>query len=402
MLALEKLGMDLQVFSISNPREEMVQPQTSEVHAAVRYLDASHEPNTGRIKEHFHQMRYSPRRYANAFWYTIRGKEIDAGYSASSRFACFLQAVYLAKLLQDETERTGNKIRHIHAHFAHDPTFIAYLVHLLTGISYSFTAHARDLYQLPIHILIQRVEHATSVITCCQANVDYLNQVLPASLRHKVHLIHHGIDLQSYPATQVNQKSQTPLILSVGRLVEKKGFIDLLQACMILNQAQVGFRCEIYGEGPLRDELQAFINREGLADQVILAGVRTQKELIPIYQQASIFALTPTITEDGDRDGIPNVIVEAMASGLPVVSTTAGGIPEIVHHNENGLLFSPHDSQGIAAGLADLLSSGTKREHYGREARNLIMAEYDIHASASQLASLFKNTIAISPAWNMP
>lgn len=386
--------MDLQIFAITDPRELIVQPRSREVRATVRYLEpARHRQLSSQLGEHRYWLINAPRRYLSALWYTIRERNIDVGYKSSSRFDCFLEAVYLAWLIEDGARRTGRRLSHLHAHFAHDPTLIAFLVHRLTGIPYSFTAHARDLYQLPISELIHRADQATSVITCCDANVLYLSRMLPETLRTKIRLIHHGVDLQGFKAATIDHESLPPLILSIGRLVEKKGFLDLLKAFKILQQSDVRFRCEIYGEGPLQEDLEAFIQSSGLSEQVKLEGARTQQQLLPIYQRASIFALTPSITADGDRDGIPNVLVEAMACGLPVVSTAVGGIPELVHHNETGLLFKPHDAESIAAGLSDLLVHDQKRERLGRQARSLVSQEYDIHAAANQLSTLYTNTL---------
>jgi glycosyltransferase involved in cell wall biosynthesis len=402
ILALEKLGMDLQIFPVTNPHESLVQPRSLNVRAPVRYLEPDHQAQrVGRLREHTYWARRSPGRYTSAFWYTFHSREIDSGYTASSRFQCFEHALSLARLIKDKTEPSTGRVSHLHAHFAHDPTLIAFLVHKLTGLSYSFTAHARDLFQVPVPALVQRAEHATAVITCCEANYVYLHQVLPASLQTKVHLIHHGVDLENFQTGAGNHLSAVPLILSAGRLVEKKGFSDLIQACKILQQAEIPFRCEIYGEGPLRSNLDGLIHALGLAGKVILAGARTQEQLLPIYQRAAIFALTPTITEDGDRDGIPNVLVEAMACGLPVVSTTVGGITELVQDHENGLLSQPHDIQSVADGLAELLRDEGTRLKLGTQARLVVRKEYDIQVAARQIASLFLKTLQSASNPNM-
>jgi glycosyltransferase involved in cell wall biosynthesis len=180
------------------------------------------------------------------------------------------------------------------------------------------------------------------------------------------------------------------LILSVGRLVEKKGFPDLIAACARLRQAGHQFGCAIYGEGPLHSQLSALIERLELADCVVLAGERGQAELIPIVQRADIFALAPFVTDDGDRDGIPNVLVEAMACGLPVVSTAVAGIPELVRHGENGLLVAPRDAGALAEALAALLDDQPRRARMGADARATVVAHFDLRAAARQIAALFE------------
>jgi glycosyltransferase involved in cell wall biosynthesis len=179
------------------------------------------------------------------------------------------------------------------------------------------------------------------------------------------------------------------LILSVGRLVEKKGFPDLLHACRLLKQRGYAFRCVIYGDGPLRDALAATIARLELAGDVVLAGEHPQEALLPVFQQATVFALTPFVTSDGDRDGVPNVLVEAMACAVPVVSTAVAGVPELVQHDVNGLLVAPHDIPAIADALAALLTDEPRRARLGAAARQTVVDHFDLHAAAEQLADLF-------------
>ncbi len=178
--------------------------------------------------------------------------------------------------------------------------------------------------------------------------------------------------------------------MSVGRMVEKKGFPDLLRACALLKERGYRFRCAIYGDGPLQGELEALIAKHGLGDMVALPGAVAQHELLPVLQSASIFALTPFVTEDGDRDGVPNVLVEAMACGVPVVATAVSGIPELVAHERNGLLVSPHDPAAIAEALAALLDDDARREEMGSAARQTVVEHFDLRAAARELAALFE------------
>lgn len=387
ILALEQLGLKLHIFALTDPREAIVQDGVADVRAPTEYLEsAQRRPAAVVLVEHLRVAITSPRRYLGTAAYVLRRSDLDAGYTASSRFACFIQAVRLARML-----RRGTTVTHVHAHFAHDPTLIALLLKKLTGIGYSFTAHARDLYQIPPASLAERMAEARAVVTCCRANLDYLNDVAPDLTREKARVIHHGIDLDAFrPPEARGSSSRAPLILSVGRLVEKKGFPDLIAACALLKQAGHRFRCEIYGEGPLYDELVRLIARFGAAERVIIAGARTQEDLAEAFRAADVFALTPVVTDDGDRDGIPNVLVEAMACGLPVVSTPVGGIPEVVIHCETGLLAEPHDPPSIAGHLAALLVDAGRRRRLGAAARRAVVNRFDTAANARALAAVLE------------
>jgi glycosyltransferase involved in cell wall biosynthesis len=279
----------------------------------------------------------------------------------------------------------GDPIARIHAHFAHDPALVALLAHRLTGVPFSITAHARDLYGIPVDTLAARTDAAAAVVTCCRANADYLRDTVGASPV----LVHHGVDVETYRPVPSGPGADVPTILSVGRLVEKKGFDDLLAALALLRDEGRRFRCAIYGDGPLRDELADQRDRLGLHDIVTFAGACPPADLVPAFQAADVFVLTPVIGADGDRDGVPNVLVEAMACGVPVVSTTVGGIPELVTHGDDGLLAPPHDPATVARHLGALLGDPDRRVTLGARARSTVEARFDSRVAASRLASLF-------------
>jgi glycosyltransferase involved in cell wall biosynthesis len=393
ILALEKIGVSIQIFALTNPHEKVVQMQVDQVQAPVHYLDEDTQPRSLRniLNENARVAWLHLKGYLRSLVYIAANRGIDEGYTASNRWECFDQAVHLIYLLVLQERSTGKRIDHLHAHFAHDPALIAYLVHSMTGIPFSFTAHARDLYQVPEKVLTDRIRQARAVITCCGSNLEYLNQIA-ASQKSKFSLIYHGVNLKDFqvpPHPGANSDPEIPVILSVGRLVEKKGFQDLLQALLIVKQRGGSFRCAIYGDGPLCQQLKSWIEEHGLNGDVTLLGDRTQQELIPIYQRATLFAITPVQTEDGDRDGIPNVLVEAMAVGLPVITTAVAGIPELVDNNQNGLLYQPHDVEGISSGIIELLRNAEKRRQLGSAGSKKVMEQFDINQAAKRLKTLF-------------
>ncbi|HWQ11967.1 MAG TPA: glycosyltransferase [Roseiflexaceae bacterium] len=399
ILALERLGLHIHIFAVTNPREPIVHAQVADVRAPVAYLEVAQRRRKRTIlAEHARLALASPHRYFSTLRYVMRHPEFDEGYTAASRYDCFVQAVYLVELLERERRQSGVVIRHLHAHFAHDPALIALLAHMLTGISYSFTTHARDLYQTHAGALIERIASASMVLTVCEPNVEYLHRITPALAPAKVRLVYNGVDLERFrPAPRGAGRPGPPLILSISRLVEKKGFADLLAACQQLKGAGYRFQLVIYGDGPLRATLAGQIAALGLGDVVRLAGACTQQELLPALQSADIFALTPHVTETGDRDGIPTVLLEAMACGLPVVSTAVAGIPELVRHDHNGLLAAPRDVPAIAASLAALLNDEALRARLGAAARQTAVDNFDLHARARQIAALFDGVLRGEP-----
>jgi glycosyltransferase involved in cell wall biosynthesis len=264
-------------------------------------------------------------------------------------------------------------------------------MHGITGIPFSFTAHARDLYQVHEKVLTDRIRQARAVITCCAANLKYLNRIAPSE-QSKFSLVYHGVNLQDFqpvPNRDASSVPEKPIVLSVGRLVEKKGFQDLLQALLIVKERGERFHCAIYGDGPLWEQLEKWVEEHGLAGEVSLMGDCTQQELISIYQEATLFVLTPVQTEDGDRDGIPNVLVEAMAVGLPVITTAVAGIPELVDNNQNGLLYQSHDIDGISSGLIELLRDPDKRGQFGGAGSKKVREQFDVAQAAKKLKTLF-------------
>jgi len=382
VLALERLGVGVTVFAMSRAGEQVVQPQVADLRADVHYLDAAF---AGAVLAHLRVAVRSPRRYAAALAFALAGGRLLGGYTRSGRLGAFHRAALVAARLGDRGG--GRAPTHVHAHFAHDPALIGLLVRRLCGLPFTFTAHARDLYQIPEPALRGRAREARAIVTCCRVNADHIREVVGDG-GPPVELIHHGVDLATFRPAPSRPDNAVPEVVSVGRLVEKKGFDDLLRALALLRDRGRRLHCVIHGDGPCRAELEALRDRLGLAGVVEFAGARTQAELLGVYQRADVFALTPRVTGDGDRDGIPNVLVEAMACGLPVVSTRAGGVEELVTDGADGLLAPAGDIGAIAARLDELLLDPGRRHRLG-EAAAASARCFDGGAAALRLAALF-------------
>jgi glycosyltransferase involved in cell wall biosynthesis len=390
VLALEKRGLELAVFSLVRSGERIVQPQVDDVRAPVRYLeDQRRQPRVRRLRLHVGAFAASPSRYSQLLLFCLRNPGLAAGYGECSTLRCFSHAVRVAAAME-VMRAAGKEPVHVHAHFAHDPALVAMLVARLTGLRFSFTAHARDLVQIPAASLAARAAEATSLVTCCAANADYIDSTVPASCRPPVLVIHHGVELGRFVPARRDPSVAVPRLLSVGRLVEKKGYVDLLHALALVKTGGGRFSCHIYGDGPLHDSLAGLRDLLGLQDHVELKGSCSHEQILSAMKAADAFVLTPLVTLDGDRDGIPNVLVEAMACGLPVVTTNAGGIPELVENQVNGLVSVPGDVDAIAASVAALLVDPDLRGRLGEAARHTVECDYDIDVAARRLEEVLR------------
>jgi glycosyltransferase involved in cell wall biosynthesis len=285
---------------------------------------------------------------------------------------------------------------HLHAHFVDRATVVALVAGRLLGMPYSVTAHANDIYVNPV-LLPEKLAEAQFVATCTHYNETYLANLDGMALRRKLHCIYHGLDLDQYCAEE-KQHPPRPLIISVGQLKEKKGFVYLLRACRLLQDRGYDFRCQIVGEGPLRGTLEEEIQRLGLADTVSLCGALPHQAVIQKYREAAVFVLPCVLGADGDRDGIPNVILEAMAMALPVVSTRHSGIPEVVCDGWNGLLTPPEDETAVAEAIASLLDNPKQRQQFGLMGRQTVVDKFSIESNVARLLAEFLQSKEIR--WN--
>jgi len=293
----------------------------------------------------------------------------------------FGEGVYAAYLLRKRVFDL------VHAHFIDRATTVALIVSRCFNVPYSATAHANDIYVNPV-MLPEKVAGAKFLATCTNYNKSYLESVLGTEASSKVHCIYHGLDIQQYQP-QPHSLPDEPALISVGQLKEKKGFTYLISACSLLKERGYDFRCEIVGEGPLRSELEAQIHQFDLDNHVKLCGVQPHDIVIEKYKHGTIFVLPCVLSADGDRDGIPNVILEAMAMELPVVSTRHSGIPEVVEDGINGLLVPPEKAELLADALATLLDDPVSRKRYGQNGRMKIMAEFLVESNVNKLLKEF-------------
>lgn len=301
--------------------------------------------------------------------------------------------VYQALLLAREVRQKD--IHHLHAHFATDATSVARLAARFAGVGYTLTAHAKDIFHESIKFndMKQKLNDAAIVITISDSNLKYLQKTycLPKT---KIRRIYNGLDLKQFRYESPHERKNR--IVSVGRLVEKKGFTDLIHACEILAKRGCQFSCEIIGTGQLETELRSQIVSLGIEEAVKLIGPRPQSEIIKHVQSAAVFAAPCVIGADGNRDGLPTVLLEAMALGTPCVSTDVNGIPEVLHHEETGVMVPQHDPVSLADAFERLFDDSALRIKLANNARSLFETEFDIYKNASHLRSIFHKVININ------
>ncbi|WP_456286334.1 glycosyltransferase family 4 protein [Microbacterium sp. JZ70] len=280
-------------------------------------------------------------------------------------------------------EREG--ITALHAHFASLATTVARLASLLTGVPYSFTAHAKDLFHESVdpQDVDRKIADASHVVTVSDFNLRHLRERYPAAARTSIHRVYNGLDLDRFPYAPGRPAS--PSIVAVGRLVEKKGFADLIAAVHLLREGGRAVPCRIVGAGEREGELRALVGALGLDDLVTFTGPLPQGEVRAEVARASVFAAPCVVGSDGNADGLPTVLLEAMALGTPCISTDVTGITEAVRHGETGLVVPQHAPAALAAAIARVLDAPALAETLARRARALVESTFDVRRQAREL-----------------
>jgi glycosyltransferase involved in cell wall biosynthesis len=408
---MEQAGLALRLFVLKPRDEEVTHPVVARLRARPHYL-----PDAGSIStlSTWGWLRVHGARFWPALCRVIRRRPLGLARAAASALAQAWRArrgfwasprrVYLKEWFQAvglaDALLADPAIRHLHAHFCHGATTVAWLASRITGLGFSFTAHAKDLYRReanPAGLLERKLRAARFAVTCTEAGRKHLLALAPDA---RVHRIYHGLNsdlegmLRELPPREL-PASRELRVLAVARRVHKKGLDVLVEACARLQAAGVPVRLRLVGPpGDADETLRRLAARLGAEPWLALEGALTQRALLGEYQRADLSALPCRVLADGDRDGIPNVLVEAMACGLPVVTTDVSGIGELVTDGWNGLVVHPDDVSGLAAALARLHEEPGLRRRLGEAARATVRESFDGTALAAELAARFREVLA--------
>jgi glycosyltransferase involved in cell wall biosynthesis len=361
LLELERRGTRMHVIALRRPEEILTQDGVSQLAADVEYLPAAPEVESRLALRAAHAalVLRAPRRYADAMGTIARSPD----YSRTNLRRAILLAHRLVQLGSPP----------LYVHFAHKPATVGRFAARLAGVPYGLSAHAKDIWTTPPDELRGKVREAQVVLTCTDEGRAHLEEL--ACGRTPVTLVHHGVETEV--AAGPERSHSVPVIFAAGRLVAKKGFGTVLRAAALLQERGCVFRLRIAGEGPEWSALQRLVHELGIDEKVSFLGPLTESEVRGEYARADLFALGCEVLADGDRDGIPNVIVEAMAHGLPVVSTNRGGVAEVVADGWCGLLSEQGDVIGFADRLERLLRDVELRGTLGTNARRRAVSEFD-------------------------
>ena len=380
MISLEQLGWQIELYPLIIQQKGLIHqealPWVARAHAVPWVSLALLKANIARLIRH-------PRQYLSVFWRTLWGNLRSPKFLVRA-LLLFPRAVWMA----DRFKADG--INHIHAHYATHPALVAWLINQLTGISYSITVHAHDIF-VEKPMLATKLQDSVFVSSISEFNRKYLVDMFGSWVQQKTQIVRCGID----PAYYGNEKSVNAgrtghlEIISIGSLQPYKGHIYLVKACIELQKNGIPFRCRIVGGGDLRPMLERAIRENHLDDLVELMGPRTQDEVSRLLRTANCYVQPSVITPSGKMEGIPVALMEAMASDIPVIATSISGIPELVRNGDTGWLVPPENVNALADALSQVYRDPAEAHKRARSGRRWVLDEFELFSNVKKLSSLF-------------
>jgi len=379
----KKAGLDLCIFSLKQFSENLVHEEAIPFIFKTIYPHKYFDPRL--FMYHLFLLFSNPKQYISIFSKILKFKTSSLKIKIASLAVFALSAKFIFHTRK-------SKVHHIHAHFATFPSLLAWIVSQYTGITFSLTVHAHDIY-VNQDILRLIAKDVNFIAAISKFNVDFMSSTIGEWIRAKTTVIHCGIDIsrfdyrsQIYYSASNNDVLE---ILSIGRLSGIKGFNYLIDTCKLLENEGLNFRCHIAGDGPLLNQLVSKVNSLGMKDKVIFLGPQTSDEVKRLLKSCHVFILACARDKVEGHDGIPIVFMEAMASGVPVIGTSLSGIPELIKDGETGICVEPENPESLKDAIIFFVNNPVKVERMRVNARKLIEKEFNININAKKLRRLF-------------
>ena len=386
ILLLEQLGFRMHLFPMRKPREPFCHDSVKQIRAAVDYLPTDLLLDLPRlIGPNILSAVRKPGVYRSALGLATRR------FRRTGKVATFKHLFQGGYLAEKHLARNPSII-HLHGHFAHSPTSVTMFAAHLADLPFSFTAHAKDIYTSNPDQLKEKIAQASFVTTCTRHNKEYLENISGDSTT-PIHCIYHGVDISLFNHTPPEIQSQPPYhLLTVARMTEKKGLPTIYRALRILADRQVPFRHSLIGDGDDREQILQLIKDLDLKSCCRWLGTRTHTEVLDHFRRSDLFVLGCEVAKNGDRDGIPNVLVESLAMGVPAVSTNVSALPEILIDGRTGVTVEPQDSTAFADAISRLLTDSALRKRVVKEGRFFVHDHFNNKRLITELAALFSST----------
>jgi colanic acid/amylovoran biosynthesis glycosyltransferase len=380
MLAVEEQGVDIELYPLLREREPVVHPDAVPLCERAHFQPFLSGPI---LRSQLAFLRRTPRTYLATLWDVLRGTWGSLNFFAGA-VAIFPKVVHDAQLM------VAGGVDHVHCHFSNHPAAAGFIIHRLTGIPFSFTAHGFDLH-VDRRMLCAKIGEASFVVPVSEYNRDLMVKECGDRARRKLAVIHCGVDTRFFHPAE-SAVEQGPLsILCVGKLHEVKGQTHLLEACRLLAEAGIDLVCTLVGDGPDRQALTKQVAESGLDGRVAIVGERDRVQIAALLSSAQVHVAPSVPTRSGKREGIPVVLMEAMSAGLPVVASRLSGIPELVEDGVSGLLVPPGDAAALADALRRLNDDPSLRRRLGSAGREKVLEEFDVRRNAAELVRRFQS-----------
>ncbi len=384
ILLLERMGFTMHLFPMRQPRESFSHASVKEIKARVDYLPTD-------LFIDFHRLLlpniFLAAKKPRQFKETLR--VAAQGVSKGKELATLKHLFQAGYLTNNHLENQKNIVQ-LHGHFAHSPTSVTMFASLLSGIPFSFTAHAKDIYTSDKEKIRKKIAHAQFVVTCTRHNKEYL-QAIAGDCSTPIYCIYHGIDLDLFQQTVPHPETHNPFkILTVARMTQKKGLPTIYRALAGLLKKGIQFQHTLIGDGDDREKILALISSLGLENHCQWIGTQTHEQVLLHFKASDLFVLGCEIAKNGDRDGIPNVLVESLAMGVPALSTNVSAIPEILINGQTGMTVPPSQPEQLEKAMLQILTDQNLRNRLIAGGKARVKDHFDNGQWIQKLAEIFR------------